>query len=155
MRHAGLISAVGAVLIAFVQLTASALPGDTLYGVKRAAEATWLDLSGDEFRRAERTIDAASTRAREAEELARSQADEQLISRALDDMEQQTKAAVELLTKAESGGDGDSAKVLDEFTTHQRRRVAPLVPRLRGDSRERAAGYLKMIEGVRASAGGG
>ena len=79
----------------------SAVPGDTLYPLKRAAESTLVRLSADDVERAERELISAKTRASEVARLLGSSGDGPLVTKTLTDMEESTRSGISRLERAE------------------------------------------------------
>jgi Domain of unknown function (DUF5667) len=126
--------------------TYASVPGDGLYPIKRAAEATLLSLTTDDVQRAQRELTAAHSRATEAATLlgypdARRS---QLIGPTLDEMTSTTRSALSALGHVKR--EGAHAPALKRFSEEQRDVVEPMIPQLGDDDRMKASAYLDMIE---------
>ncbi|MFC4058658.1 DUF5667 domain-containing protein [Planomonospora corallina] len=129
------------------------VPGDVFYPLKRAAENTLLQLSTDEAERADRSLQSASTRADEVEELLGSAARDEsaLVGQALEAMEDTTRSAVTSLTRVRRSDKEDAAEVtghLQRFVRKQRNRIEGMLPKMDEENQRRANGYLNYIEGL-------
>ncbi|MEV0594322.1 DUF5667 domain-containing protein [Nonomuraea cavernae] len=138
--------AAGMMLSAFA--TYQAVPGDTLYPLKRAAESTLVRLSTDDVARGERELHSARNRAAEVAELLGSSGEGPLVSRTLEDMEQSTRSGISRLKRAEPR----SSKI-DSFAKDQRDMVEPMLDQLNEVHQDQATGYLDYIEGLVAPSG--
>lgn len=145
LRSAALALALLAALLGMSWGVQHAVPGDTLYPIKRATESALIRLSVDETARAERELDTAHNRATEVAVLAADPAREKLLEKTIDDMASTTRSAIRTLTRAK-GGARDHGK-LRRFAAEQRNVVEPLIPALNGSSKEKASAYLHLIEG--------
>lgn len=139
--------ATAGVALAMVVSTVStyhAVPGDTLYPLKRAAESTLVRLSTDDVVRAERELVSANTRAKEvAQLLGESGGDGPLVGRTLKEMEQSTRAGITRLERAEP-----RSPKIEKFAEKQKDVVEPMIEKLDGDEHDQAVGYLDYIEGL-------
>ncbi|MFC4589021.1 DUF5667 domain-containing protein [Sphaerisporangium corydalis] len=135
----------GLLLVACVGAYAS-VPGDRLYPIKRAAEATLLSLTTDDAERAQRELNAAHSRATEAAALLGypDSRRAQLIGPTLDEMASTTRSALSALGHVKR--QGRHAPALKRFTDEQRDVVEPMIPQLGGDDRMKASAYLDMID---------
>jgi hypothetical protein len=122
------------------------VPGDTLYPIKRAAEATLLSLTTDDVQRAQRELTAAHSRATEAAALLGypDSRRSQLIGPTLDEMTSTTRSALSALGHVKR--EGTHTPALKRFSEEQRDVVAPMIPQLGDDDRMKASAYLDMIE---------
>jgi hypothetical protein len=119
-----------------VLASSNALPGDTLYPVKRAAESAGLALTFDEASRARRHLDIAATRLAEVEQLAhnsQSAPSPEVFTQAMDDFDTNTSEGSQLLLSAaekdeETGG--TAAEDLHKWAAEQSDRLAELEPEL-------------------------
>lgn len=146
VRPAALIVAMAALtLFAGVQAYGS-VPGDRLYPIKRAAEATVLSLTTDDVERAQRELTAAHSRATEAAALLGypDSRRERLIGPTLDEMTVTTRSALSALGHVKRRG--THAPTLKQFTDEQRDVVEPMIPQLGDDDRMKASAYLDMID---------
>ncbi|WP_336209762.1 DUF5667 domain-containing protein [Nonomuraea sp. LPB2021202275-12-8] len=134
-------------LVAAMMLSAvatyEAVPGDTLYPLKRAAESTLVRLSTDDVVRGERELVSAKTRAEEVAQLLGSAQDGPLVSKTLKDMEQSTRSGISRLRRAEP-----RSPKIDRFAEDQRNMVEPMLEQLDGVQQDQAVGYLDYIEGL-------
>ncbi|MFI7449407.1 DUF5667 domain-containing protein [Nonomuraea sp. NPDC049714] len=137
----GLVAAM--LLAAFA--TYHAVPGDTLYPLKRAAESTLVRLSTDDVVRGERELVSAKTRAEEVAQLLGSSSAGPLVRRTLKDMEQSTRAGITRLRRAEP-----RSPKIDRFAEDQRNMVEPMLEQLDGVEQDQAVGYLDYIDGLAA-----
>ncbi|WP_125643899.1 DUF5667 domain-containing protein [Nonomuraea sp. WAC 01424] len=123
--------------------TYRAVPGDTLYPLKRAAESTLVHLSTDDAERGERELASAETRAKEVASLLGSSTDSPLVSETLKDMEDSTRSGISRLTRTQPR----SSKI-KKFAQKQRDVVEPMLEQLNEAQKGQAAGYLDYIEGL-------
>jgi hypothetical protein len=134
-RRAGLVgSAALFVMIAFtgagVFASRDALPGQTLYPLKRAAEAAGLAMTFDDEARAQRNLELAATRLSEVEKLialrGASDVDPQLVRAAMSEFDVATSEGSRALL---SGQNGDSG-TLKAWAATQSARLSALRPAL-------------------------
>ncbi|MET8142062.1 DUF5667 domain-containing protein [Sphaerisporangium sp. NPDC005288] len=146
LRPGALIVALTAVMVVTGVQTYASVPGDNLYPIKRAAEATVLSLTTDDIERAQRELTAAHSRATEAAALLGypDSRRERLIGPTLDEMTSTTRSALSALGHVKR--QGTHAPALKRFTKEQRDVVEPMIPQLGGDDRMKASAYLDMIE---------
>ncbi|MFD1544382.1 DUF5667 domain-containing protein [Nonomuraea guangzhouensis] len=123
--------------------TYQALPGDTLYPLKRAAESTLVRLSADDVQRAERELISAKTRASEVARLLGSSGDGPLVTRTLTEMEESTRSGISRLERAEP-----RSPKINRFARDQKNMVEPMLERMDGDQQDKATGYLDYIDGL-------
>ncbi|MEU8250919.1 DUF5667 domain-containing protein [Nonomuraea sp. NPDC048916] len=128
--------------------TYQAVPGDTLYPLKRAAESTLVRLSNDDVERAERELDSAKNRAAEVAQLLGSTGDGPLVTKTLQDMEDSTRSGISRLERAEP-----RSPKIDSFAKDQRDMVEPMLEQLNEVHQDQATGYLDYIEGLVAPSG--
>ncbi|MFI6502257.1 DUF5667 domain-containing protein [Nonomuraea typhae] len=134
--------AVGMMISAFA--TYRAVPGDTLYPLKRAAEHTLVRLSTDDKERAEREMVSARERAAEvAALLGGAGEDGPLVAATLSDMEEATRSAISRLERVEP-----RSPRLGSFAEEQRDRIEPMLDQLKGPEMDQASTYLHYIEGL-------
>ncbi|WP_214409950.1 DUF5667 domain-containing protein [Sphaerisporangium fuscum] len=128
--------------------TYGAVPGDRLYPIKRAAEATLLSLTTDDMERAQRELSAAHSRATEAAALLGypDSRRARLIGPTLDEMTRTTRSALSALGHVKRTDGGSHAPTLKRFTQEQRDVVEPMIPQLGDDDRMKASAYLDMID---------
>jgi hypothetical protein len=148
LRPAGLTVAVTGLMILTGVQTYGSVPGDHLYPIKRAAEATLLSLAPDDVERAQRELTAAHSRAAEAAALLGYPDDtrSRLIGPTLDEMTSTTRSALLALRHVKRRDKHTPA--LKRFTQEQRDLVAPMIPQLGGDDRMKASAYLDMIDNL-------
>ncbi|MBB5625515.1 DUF5667 domain-containing protein [Sphaerisporangium krabiense] len=146
LRPAVLVAALAVLLVFTGMQTYASVPGDRLYAIKRAAEATLLTLTTDDTERAQRELTVAHSRATEAAALLGypGSGREKLIGRTLDEMTTTTRSALTALGHVKRHGKQTPA--LKKFTEQQRDVVAPMIPQLGGDDRMKASAYLDMID---------
>ncbi|MDP4500715.1 DUF5667 domain-containing protein [Nonomuraea turcica] len=124
--------------------TYQAVPGDSLYPLKRAAESTLVRLSSDDAERGERELDSAKTRAKEVATLLGS-SDGTLVGETLTEMEKSTRSGISRLKRAEP-----RSPKIEKFARDQKEVVGPMLPQLNEDQQTQAEGYLHYIEGLAA-----
>ncbi|GAA0952114.1 DUF5667 domain-containing protein [Nonomuraea longicatena] len=134
-----------AAMVSMAYLTYQAVPGDTLYPLKRAAESTLVRLSSDEVERGERELVSARERASEVSELLNSTGKGPLVSSTLKEMDRSTRSAIERLERAQP-----RSPRLNRFAEDQRDLVEPLLERLDGPEQDQANTYLHYIDGLAA-----
>ncbi|GAA3662416.1 hypothetical protein GCM10022224_027850 [Nonomuraea antimicrobica] len=147
-RRQPLLSQLAAVGLAAAMMVSSfatyrAVPGDTLYPLKRAAESTLVRLSADEAERGRRELDSAQTRAKEVASLLGSSAEGPLVDKTLKDMEESTRAGISRLERAEP-----RSPKIKKFAKDQEEAVKPMLQELDDDQLAQAEGYLDYIEGL-------
>jgi hypothetical protein len=131
-------AAAAAVLLAVasggVLASSDALPGDTLYGVKRVAESAGLALAFDDASRARRHLEIAATRLSEVEQLARdpqSAPAPEVFTTAMDEFDAATNEGSQLLLSAAGqDGSGTATEDLRTWATEQSNRLTELEPEL-------------------------
>ncbi|AXK33105.1 hypothetical protein DVA86_11025 [Streptomyces armeniacus] len=137
--------------------SSDALPGDTLYGLKRGMEGIQLDLAGDDADRGKVYLDHASTRLREARRLVeRGRSGDldhesvQEVRRALSGMQHDASEGHRLLSAAyERDGKIGTMQSLSSFSKEHRLRWAQLRDLLPGqlsDVGERVSSVFDAIE---------
>jgi hypothetical protein len=113
-----------------------ALPGDSLYGLKRGLESAQLSLAGSEMARGRELLEQADARLGEAEKLAASDiatdaTTRDRIGQALADMNTALSDGSTLLTDVyRQTGDPAALELLDRFVVDQQRRLDALLDRL-------------------------
>jgi hypothetical protein len=122
-----------------------ALPGDTLYGLKRQVENVQLDLARGDVGHGRELLQQADARLSEAEDLTAGEhgsdpASVALVAQALADMDIAVTLAAEDLNRAyRETGDEEPLLLLDRFVAEQRERLDDLMLLLDPSLRERAA----------------
>ena len=128
-----------------------ALPGDSLYGLKRQIESVELSLARTDLGRGQELLEQAEARLTEAERLAASSAvdepeTQQRLRTTLDDMAAATtEGATALLASYRETGDPKPLLLLDRFATEQRDRLADLMSLLSPAMRDRLAPVLEAL----------
>lgn len=135
--------------LAFGMMTASfvtyqAVPGDSLYPLKRAAESTLVGLSTDDTERAARELVSARERASEVEALLGSSDSGPLVTATLQDMEESTRSAITMLQRAEER----TSPELNDFAEEQRKAFEPMLEELDQPQQDQANSYLNYIQGL-------
>ncbi|HEX4813769.1 MAG TPA: DUF5667 domain-containing protein [Nonomuraea sp.] len=123
--------------------TYRAVPGDSLYPLKRAAESTLVRLSTDDAERGERELNSAKARAEEVATLLGSSGRGPLVGKTLTDMEKSTRAGISRLERAEP-----RSPKIRKFARDQKEMVRPMLPRLDEAEQAQAEDYLTYIEGL-------
>jgi Domain of unknown function (DUF5667) len=117
-----------------VLASSNALPGDTLYPVKRVAESAGLALTFDEASRARRHLEIAATRLSEVEQLAhnsQSAPAPEVYSAAMDDFDTATSEGSQLLlSSAQKDDGGTAAEDLHKWAAEQSSKLAEIEPEL-------------------------
>jgi hypothetical protein len=117
-----------------VLASSNALPGDTLYPVKRVAESAGLALTFDDASRARRHLELAATRLSEVEQLAhdtQAAPPPEVFTSTMDDFDSATTEGSQLLlSAAENEQGGTAAQDLHKWATEQSDRLAELEPEL-------------------------
>ncbi|WP_461005709.1 DUF5667 domain-containing protein [Streptomyces capparidis] len=137
--------------------SSDALPGDTLYGLKRSMEDLRLTMADDDTDRGEVYLDMASTRLKEARRLmdrAKSGPldEDQLgdVRRALSGMHDEAARGHDLLSRAyQQGGSLQPIEKLASFSDTQRRHwseLSPLLPEQLSQIRDNVSSVLDAIE---------
>lgn len=118
--------------------SSGAVPGDSLYGLKRGLETAQLSLAGSEMARGRELLGQADARLGEAEKLASSSGATDATTRdhigqALSDMDTALREGSTLLTDVyRRTGDPAALALLDRFVIDQQRRLDALLARLAG-----------------------
>lgn len=109
-----------------------ALPGETLYGVKRSTERAQLALAGNDLGRAQLYLEFARTRIQEASEVV---GDDTAVASALSDATGELRSGTALLGElAVGGGDPTPLDYVDLFTNEHRWVLEDLVAELDGEA---------------------
>jgi hypothetical protein len=146
IRQAVAAAAVASVVAGVGAAAAStqALPGDSLYGLKRQIENVQLDLARGDLGHGRERLEQADARLSEAEALTASEhgsdpATKALVLKALDEMDAAVVLGVDDLNQAyRETGDDEPLLVLERFVTEQRERLADLMQLLDPSLRARA-----------------
>jgi len=128
----------------------NAAPGDALYGVKRSTERAQLAMAGSDLTRGQLSLDFARHRLAEAAALP---GDNTRFSDVLDDMDDDTKQGVRLLTgSAVARSDATPLGTVETFVGAQRQRMTPVLDGLSPANRERAAASMNLLDEIRERA---
>jgi hypothetical protein len=116
----------------------TALPGESLYGVKRGIESAEVRFAGDDAARGRTLLAHAETRLTELEELVSGGgATDELVPDTLDAFTEQSSEGVhDLLTAYDRGGDEQDVQRARDFTADSMERLAALEHQLPSDSRD-------------------
>jgi hypothetical protein len=129
-----------------------AIPGDTLYGVKRSAEQAKLALAGSEVSRGQLNLEFARKRLAEAGALGNNQG---RLDPVLDDMDTGMREGTRLLTTAAvDRGEVAGLQAVQQFARDQRPVLAGLTGRLNGPAKKRATESLTLLDRINERAGG-
>ncbi|MDI1460136.1 DUF5667 domain-containing protein [Catellatospora sp. KI3] len=122
-----------------------AMPGDTLYGVKRSTEKAQLALAGSDLSRGRLYLEFARTRLQEAHAVRRATG----FVDALRDMDGDTRQGIKmLLTSAIERRDTGSLDAVDRFVTDQRMLVAQLLDDATGAGRDKVTDSLRLLDQI-------
>jgi hypothetical protein len=122
----------------------NASPGDALYGVKRSTERAQLAMAGSDITRGQLSLNFARTR---LAEVATMNGDDSSFGTVLNDMDNDTRQGVRLLTgSAVARKDAAPLSTLDSFVTIQRNTLAPMLGRLSTVNRERALTSISLLD---------
>jgi hypothetical protein len=125
----------------------NAAPGDALYGVKRSTERAQLAMAGSDLTRGQLSLDFARNRLAEAAALP---GDNARFGDVLDDMDNDTRQGVRLLTgSAVARRDKTPLSTVDTFVTGQLGRLSPALAKLSPANRERATASTNLLDDVR------
>lgn len=115
----------------------TALPGESLYGVKRGIESAQVRLAADDAARGRVMLAQAGTRLTELEELAAGDAGDQLVAGTLDTFTRQSSDGVRtLLTSYEATGSDRDAQDARDFTASSMDRLEALEDQLPESARD-------------------
>jgi hypothetical protein len=124
----------------------NAAPGDALYGVKRSTERAQMALAGSDVTRGQLSLDFARTRLAEAGAL---DGEDPTFGDVLDDMDNDTKQGVKLLTtSAVARKDKAPLNAIDTFVTAQRRMFGPMLDTLGPENQTRALASMSMLDDI-------
>jgi hypothetical protein len=123
-----------------------AVPGDTLYGVKRSTESAQLTLASSDVNRGRLFLDFARTRLQESAAVLGS---EPIVRKTLDDMDEASQAGTRLLgAAAVEGQDRTPLDALDGFVLAQRADLTALLPALAPAARDRVLDSLVLLDRI-------
>lgn len=154
-----LVAAAAALVLVFalagmsLLLSRDALPGDTLYGVKRTAEAASLGLTFGDASKALKHLEFADARIVEVETLAQRSADPAQAPvggylTALTDFDADTTAASRQLISLATHGDVQQLTSLRTWATQQNARLAAVNPRLPAPVQARATTSRQLLDRI-------
>jgi Domain of unknown function (DUF5667) len=124
----------------------SAIPGDTLYSVKRSSEHAQLALAGSEISKAQLYLEFAKTRRNES---AAVHGDPVGLGALLADMDEETRQGVRLLTSAAvNRHDPAALDVVDAFVAEQKRALGALAAGQSPAERARTESSLALLDDV-------
>jgi len=124
-----------------------AMPGDTLYGMKRSIENVATNVGVGDDSRGRRDLEHAMTRLSEVHALAESGGDVGTINSTLDDFSAQARRGVyRLVASHQQDGDAGSITAVTEFITSARQALGELAPKLPPESLKSAVEALATIE---------
>jgi hypothetical protein len=124
-----------------------AMPGDTLYGMKRSIENVSTNVSVGDDSRGRRDLEHAMTRLSEVRELAESGGDVATINATLEDFSAQARKGVSrLVASYQQDGDASSITAVTQFITSARQALGELAPKLPPESLKSAVEALATIE---------
>jgi len=128
----------------------SAAPGDALYGVKRSTERAQLAMAGSDVTRGQLSLAFARNRLAEA---AAMDGDNPRFGDVLDDMDNDTRQGVKLLTSsAVARADKAPLDSIDTFVDSQHQVLDPKLDELSPDNRDRALAAIGLLDSVRQRA---
>jgi hypothetical protein len=124
-----------------------AMPGDTLYGMKRSIENVATNVGVGDDSRGRRDLEHAMTRLSEVRALAESGGDVGTINSTLDDFSAQARKGVSrLVASYQQDGDAGSITAVTQFITSARQALGELAPKLPPESLKSAVEALATIE---------
>jgi hypothetical protein len=124
-----------------------AMPGDTLYGMKRSIENVATNVGVGDDSRGRRDLEHAMTRLSEVRALAESGGDVGTINATLDDFSAQARKGVSrLVASYQQDGDAGSITAVTGFITSARQALGELAPKLPPESLKSAVEALATIE---------
>jgi hypothetical protein len=128
----------------------NALPGDSLYALKRVGESAELAITFDEATRAERHLEIAATRLSEVEQLVARDTqvtDPEVYSAAIQEFDTATgEGSQVLLTAAQSGGNTAQLDSLHTWVAEQSARLTQLRPTLPVPAAVNADGSIQLLD---------
>ena len=124
-----------------------AMPGDTLYGMKRSIEAVSTNVSVGDDSRGRRDLEHAMTRLSEVRALVGDGGDVTTINSTLGDFSAQARKGVSrLVASYQQDGDASSITAVTAFITSARQAIGELAPKLPPESLKAAVEALSTIE---------
>ncbi|WP_241995742.1 DUF5667 domain-containing protein [Kribbella antiqua] len=124
-----------------------AMPGDTLYGMKRSIENVSTNVSVGDDSRGRRDLEHAMTRLSEVRALAENGGDVTTINATLDDFSSQARKGVSrLVASYQQDGDTSSIAAITQFITNARQALGELAPKLPPESLKSGVEALATIE---------
>ncbi|MGW7679407.1 DUF5667 domain-containing protein [Kribbella sp. NPDC054772] len=124
-----------------------AMPGDTLYGMKRSIENVSTNVSVGDDSRGRRDLEHAMTRLSEVQELAGNGGSVGTINATLDDFSAQSRKGVSrLVASYQQDGDETSITAITAFITSARQALVGLAPKLPPESLKSGVEALATIE---------
>ncbi|TDU90638.1 hypothetical protein EV138_4230 [Kribbella voronezhensis] len=124
-----------------------AMPGDTLYGMKRSIENVSTNVSVGDDSRGRRDLEHAMTRLSEVRGLVNNHGDAATIDNTLDLFSQQARKGVSrLVASYQQDGDTTSITAITTFITGARQAIGELAPKLPPESLKSAVEALATIE---------
>ena len=124
-----------------------AMPGDTLYGMKRSIENVSTNVSVGDDSRGRRELQHAMTRLSEIDAMVENGGDVTTINSTLDDFSAQARKGVSrLVASYQQDGDATSITVVTTFITSARQAIGELAPKLPPESLKAAVEALATIE---------
>jgi len=124
-----------------------AMPGDTLYGMKRSIENVSTNVGIGDDSRGRRDLEHAMTRLSEVDKLAESGGDVATINGTLDVFSAQARKGVSrLVASYQQDGDESSITAITTFITNARQALGELAPKLPPESLKSAVEALATIE---------
>ncbi|WP_052675100.1 DUF5667 domain-containing protein [Amycolatopsis orientalis] len=132
-------------------LSKDALPGDPLYGIKRAGESAALGLTFDEQEKAKKHLEFATNRVGELDELTRQEASTEAYFTGLADFESDLRAGVSQLTAVVTDQGGQSRLTeLRTWARQQSDRLGLQVERAPAGARDKFAAARVLLDRVQA-----
>ncbi|WP_132189660.1 MULTISPECIES: DUF5667 domain-containing protein [Kribbella] len=124
-----------------------AMPGDTLYGMKRSIENVSTNVSVGDDSRGRRELQHAMTRLSEIDAMVENGGDVTTINSTFDDFSAQARKGVSrLVASYQQDGDATSITVVTTFITSARQAIGELAPKLPPESLKGAVEALATIE---------
>lgn len=154
LHHRAILVAAAALLVIVataggVLASRDALPGDPLYGMKRAAESVGDALTLGDTARAERKLDSATTRLDEVQTLVTrgpATPDTQLLQSAIQDFDSSTGAGSRSLLTSQDAGGPTGLSHLQTWASDQVARFSTLRTALPSDARSDVDGSITLLD---------